>query len=292
MRLVTIDDGRGRRAGVECSGGIIDLTVVWPAGPRRVVDILAEDRLEELREVLRVGGAGGPWEPGERGVLSAETGLWAPVDRPGKIVCLGLNFHSHARENDKPLPDAPLLFSKATTALNGPTGDIAIPDGTAKVDWEVELCVVMGRRCRKVAADDALAYVAGYTVMNDVSARDWQFASSQWHRGKSADTFAPLGPALVTIDEAGPWRDMELVCRVNGEVVQQALAGEDMIFGVEETLSYISQSMTLEPGDCVAMGTPAGVGHYRKPPRYLKSGDVVECEVSGLGVLRNTVRRG
>ncbi len=291
MRLVTINDSKGRRAGLQTDGAIVDLSIAWPAGPRRVVDILAQGRLEELREISAKS------VPAEA-LLPADVTLWAPVDRPGKIVCLGLNFHSHAEENDKPLPTAPLLFSKAVTALNGPTGDIVIPQGTDKVDWEVELCVVIGRTCKKVSEGEALSYVAGYTVMNDVSARDWQFAASQWHRGKSPDTFAPMGPALVTIDEAGPWQKMDLTCRLYhgeagsdaGQVVQQANAGEDIIFTPEATISYISQFMTLEAGDCISLGTPSGVGHYREPPIYLQPGDVVECEISGLGRIRNRVR--
>jgi 2-keto-4-pentenoate hydratase/2-oxohepta-3-ene-1,7-dioic acid hydratase in catechol pathway len=160
------------------------------------------------------------------------------------------------------------------------------------------LCLVVGRGARRVSPDQAMDYVAGFTVMNDVSARDWQFAVSQWHRAKSADTFAPLGPALVTLDEASPewgsnlrdgWPKLRLLCRVNGETLQDCLVGDDIIFGPAEVLSFISGSETLEAGDCISLGTPAGVGYYRRPQRYLKAGDVVECEIPGLGCLRNRV---
>jgi 2-keto-4-pentenoate hydratase/2-oxohepta-3-ene-1,7-dioic acid hydratase in catechol pathway len=265
--------------------GLVDLSLAWPGGPRTVLEILQQGQLGELArlDLSRLPG---------KSLLHAVAPLWAPVARPGKIVCLGLNYRSHARENNLPLPKSPVLFSKPITALNGPCGTIEIPPGAEQVDWEVELCVVIGRTAKRVTAEAALDYVAGYTIMNDVSARDWQYASSQWYRGKSPDTFAPLGPALVTLDEAGDWRELELSCRVNGETVQAGRAGEEMIFGVPEIVSFVSQGMTLEPGDLISTGTPSGVGHCRKPPRFLKPGDVVECEISRLGCLRNPVAAG
>lgn len=285
MRLVTIDDGGGRRAGLLTERGIVDLSLAWPGGPRAVLDILQQGKLGELAklDLSRL--------PDEA-IRPSDVPLFAPVARPGKIVCLGLNYRSHARENNLPLPKSPVLFSKPITALNGPRSTIEIPPGTAQVDYEVELCVVIGRTAKRVPAAAALDYVAGYTIMNDVSARDWQYSSSQWFRGKSPDTFAPLGPALVTVDEAGDWRDFALACRVNGETVQTGRAGEEMIFGVPEIVSFVSQGMTLEPGDLISTGTPSGVGHCRKPPRFLKPGDVVECEISRLGCLRNPVAAG
>ncbi len=284
MRLVTIDDRGGRRAGIMTERGIVDLSLAWPAGPRSVLEILQQGRLGELAklDLSRLP---------PKALLAADAPLWAPVARPGKIVCLGLNYRSHASENNLPLPQSPILFSKPLTALNGPRGTIEIPPGSQQVDWEVELCVVIGRAAKQVTAEAAMDYVAGYTIMNDVSARDWQFSSSQWYRGKSPDTFAPLGPALVTLDEAGDWHDLDLACRVNGETVQSCRA-EDMIFGVPEIVSFASQGMTLEPGDLISTGTPSGVGACLKPPRFLKPGDVVECEISRLGCLRNTVAAG
>jgi 2-keto-4-pentenoate hydratase/2-oxohepta-3-ene-1,7-dioic acid hydratase in catechol pathway len=284
MRLVTIDDRGRRRAGIMTGKGVVDLSLAWPSGPRTVLEILRQGKLGELAklDLSRLP---------TKALLPADAPLWAPVDRPGKIVCLGLNFRSHARENNLPLPKSPILFSKPSTALNGPRGTIEIPPGTEQVDWEVELCVVIGRAAKRVTVAAAMDYVAGYTIMNDVSARDWQFASSQWYRGKSPDTFAPLGPALVTLDEAGDWRDLTLTCRVNGETVQSSRA-EDMIFGVPEIVSFVSQGMTLEPGDLISTGTPSGVGHCLKPPRFLKPGDMLESEITNLGCLRNPVAAG
>ena len=284
MRLVTIDDRGGRRAGLLTEQGLVDLSRAWPDGPRTVLEILRQGKLGELAklDLSRLPA---------KALLPADAPLWAPVDRPGKIVCLGLNFRSHASENNLPLPKEPILFSKPTTALNGPRGTIEIPPLSQQVDWEVELCVVIGRTAKRVAVETALGYVAGYTIMNDVSARDWQFASSQWYRGKSPDTFAPLGPALVTVDEAGDWREFALACRVNGETVQSSRC-DDMIFGVPEIVSFVSQGMTLEPGDLISTGTPSGVGHFLKPPRYLKPGDMLESEITKLGCLRNPVAAG
>jgi len=287
MRLVTIDDGRpaDRRAGSLTDDGIVDLAVAWPEGPRTVLEILRQGCLDDLKalDLSAVPRAAR---------LPADAPLWAPVDRPGKILALGLNSRGHCAENDKPVPEIPIVFEKAVTALSAQGRDIVIPPGTDMLDWEVELCAVVGRRAKAVAVADAMDYIAGYTVVNDVSARDWQFAVSQWHRAKSGDTFAPMGPALVTLDEAGPWQEKRLVCRVSGDVMQDALAGEDMIFSPAEVLSFISQSETLEPGDCISLGTPAGVGYYTTPRRFLRPGDVVECDVSGIGLLRNPVVAG
>ena len=284
MRIVTLNDGCPgcRRAGLLTDGAIVDLSVAWPDGPRTVLEVLQLGKLDALRR-LDLGAV-----PDEAR-MPPDTPLWAPVDRPGKILALGLNSRGHCEENDKPIPKVPIVFSKATTALTGPGTDIVLPPGTDQVDWEVELCLVIGREAKGVPVERAMDHVAGFTVMNDVSARDWQFAVSQWHRAKSADTFAPMGPALVTLDEVGPWRRLRFLCRVNGETVQEAVAGEDMIFSPEEVVSFISQSETLEPGDCISLGTPKGVGYYSTPQRFLRPGDVVECEIPGVGLLRNTV---
>ncbi|MBN2581627.1 MAG: fumarylacetoacetate hydrolase family protein [Planctomycetes bacterium] len=284
MRLVTLDGpcSMCRRAGIVTEGGIVDVFKLWPKGPRRVIDILRDGKLDELKAAdlsnLRADA-----------VLPADTPIYAPVDRPGKIVALGLNSKAHCAENDKPIPTTPILFAKAVTAVTGPGKAIRIPAGTDQVDWEVELCAVIGREAKGVSVEEAMDYVAGYTIMNDVSARDWQFAVPQWYRAKSADTFAPMGPQLVTLDEAPDWREMDLVCRVNGRQVQRCIAGEDMIFSPPEVVSFISQSQTLEPGDCVSLGTTSGVGYYTTPQQFLKAGDVVECEISGLGCLANVV---
>jgi len=216
--------------------------------------------------------------------------LGPPVRRPSKIVGIGLNYHDHAREAALPLPERPLVFAKYPSALAGDGEPIAWPAGlTSQVDWEVELAVIVGRRLRGAAPAAAIAAVFGYTVANDVSARDLQFSEPQWTRSKSLDTFCPLGPVVVTPDELGDPQGLRLAARVNGETMQES-STDQMIFGVAEILSFLSRSFTLEPGDVVLTGTPHGVGAFRSPPRYLRAGDVVEVEVEGIGTLTNPVR--
>jgi 2-keto-4-pentenoate hydratase/2-oxohepta-3-ene-1,7-dioic acid hydratase in catechol pathway len=219
----------------------------------------------------------------------------APL-RPGKIVAIGLNYADHVRETGLEAPKAPLVFAKFPGSVTGPSAPIALPRvAPEQVDWEVELAVVIGRRMRDVAVEHALEHVLGYTVANDVSARDVQFEDVQWTRGKSFDGFCPLGPVVVTPDELGDPQRLALRTRVNGEIVQDSSTSE-MIFGVAELLSYCSRSFSLNPGDVVLTGTPWGCGGFSTPKRFLRAGDVVECEVEGIGILRNDViasdRRG
>jgi 2-keto-4-pentenoate hydratase/2-oxohepta-3-ene-1,7-dioic acid hydratase in catechol pathway len=212
----------------------------------------------------------------------------APL-RPGKIVAIGLNYLDHIRESNLPQPAQPLVFAKFPSSVTGP-GDPIIVDAelTTQVDWEVELGVVIGRRMRDVAVGGALEHVFGYTVCNDVSARDVQFSESQWTRGKSFDTFCPVGPVVVTPDEIPDPQALALGTRVNGEVMQDSSTRE-MLFGVAELLAFCSRSFTLEPGDLLLTGTPWGCGYFMDPPRALEVGDVVECEVERIGLLRNAV---
>lgn len=209
--------------------------------------------------------------------------------RPGKIVAIGLNYRDHARESGMELPERPLVFTKFTTSVIG-DGDAIVIDRsvTERVDWEVELAVVVGRTMRRVAADDALDHVLGYTVANDVSARDVQFGDGQWVRGKSLDTFCPLGPRVVPAAEIADPQTLALRTRVNGETVQDSTTAE-MIFGVAELLSFCSHSFTLEPGDLILTGTPWGCGEFMEPVRSLQHGDVVEVEIDGIGTLCNPV---
>lgn len=216
-----------------------------------------------------------------------EVELLAPV-APPKVVCVGLNYVSHGDETGLTLPDAPLLFAKFPTSIVGPGAAIVLPRGSTQVDYEAELGVVIGRRASDVPTSVALATVWGYTCLNDVSARDLQFADGQWVRGKSQDTFCPMGPVVVTAEEIEDPQALEVSCRVNGELRQRASTA-DMIFGVAELISYISRGITLEPGDVIATGTPAGVGMSMDPPSYLAAGDVVDVTVSGIGTLRNPV---
>jgi 5-carboxymethyl-2-hydroxymuconate isomerase len=208
------------------------------------------------------------------------------IERPGKIVAIGLNYMDHVRESGAEAPKRPLIFAKFTTAVINHEEQIVIPRKlTERVDWEVELAAIIGERASRVSEDEALKYVRGYTVGNDVSARDLQFADGQWVRAKSLDTFCPLGPRVVELDDP---QNLKLQTRVNGETMQDSNTSE-MIFGVAELISYCSHSFALEPGDVILTGTPWGCGEFMEPKRSLNDGDVVECEIEGIGVLRNPV---
>jgi 2-keto-4-pentenoate hydratase/2-oxohepta-3-ene-1,7-dioic acid hydratase in catechol pathway len=217
----------------------------------------------------------------------AEVTLLAPIPNPSKVVAIGLNYMDHCREQNIKPPELPIIFAKFPSAVVGPGAAIRWdPALTRKVDYEVELAVVMGRTARRVSAADALDYVAGYTICNDVSARDLQFGDRQWVRGKSLDTFCPLGPWLVTRDEIPDPQDLSLRCTLNGQVMQDSTTAE-MIFGVTYLIEFISRAFTLLPGDVIATGTPDGVGVFRSPQVFMKDGDVVTLEVEGLGQLTN-----
>ena len=212
-----------------------------------------------------------------------------PIDRPGKIVCVGLNYRDHAEEQGAELPSAVLLFAKWPNALIGPGEAIVIPRVSKQVDYEAELGVVIGERVRGVSEENALDSVRGYICLNDVSARDLQFSDGQWTRGKSADTFCPVGPRLVPAAEVPDPQELGIRCVLNGEVMQDSTTA-NMIFTVAEIIAYASATMTLEPGDLIATGTPAGVGVFRNPPVLLKQGDEVTVEIDGLGSLTNSVQ--
>jgi 2-keto-4-pentenoate hydratase/2-oxohepta-3-ene-1,7-dioic acid hydratase in catechol pathway len=225
------------------------------------------------------------WNPGRE---LAGARVVAPL-RPGKVVAIGLNYADHCREAGMDAPKSPLVFAKWPSCVVGPGEAIIVdPELSERVDWEIELAVVIGRRLRSVSEDDALAGVFGYTVANDVSARDVQFADGQWVRGKSFDTFCPLGPSVVTADELGDPQRLSLRTRVNGEIVQDSNTAE-MIFGVAQLIAFCSRSFTLEPGDLLLSGTPWGCGEFMDPVRSLVAGDTVECSVEGIGVLANPV---
>ncbi|HJW36788.1 MAG TPA: fumarylacetoacetate hydrolase family protein [Actinomycetes bacterium] len=219
----------------------------------------------------------------------AELRLLAPVPRPGKIVCVGLNYRDHARETRQELPKEPVLFPKYHNSVVGPGADVLVPPEAEKIDYEAELAVVIGGRASRVAEAAALDHVAGYACANDVSARSLQFRSAQWLLGKAIDTFLPLGPYLVTADEVPDPQALGIRCRVNDELRQDSSTGE-MVFGVAELVSFISRTITLEPGDLVVTGTPSGVGMAADPPRFLRAGDRMRVEIDGLGELDNTIR--
>jgi len=215
--------------------------------------------------------------------LDAGIRLGPAVGQVGKMICVGMNYADHAAETGAPIPEQPVLFMKATTAIIGPNDDVIIPRGSVKTDWEVELGVVIGSVARDVTVDQALSHVAGYMVVNDLSEREFQMEhGGQWVKGKSCDTFGPLGPWLVTTDEIEDPQNLDLWLSVNGHRYQSSNT-RNMVFGVAKLVSYISRYMTLMPGDVISTGTPAGVGLGLKPPTYLKAGDVMELGIEGLG---------
>jgi 2-keto-4-pentenoate hydratase/2-oxohepta-3-ene-1,7-dioic acid hydratase in catechol pathway len=219
----------------------------------------------------------------------ADVRLRTPVPHPGKIIAVGLNYRDHAIESRaKELPKTPMIFAKFTTSISGPNDPIVIPSDDPHVDYEAEMAVVIGRRGKAIPAGNAFEFVAGYMPLNDVSARAWQFADKQWVRGKSCDTFCPTGPYLTTRDDVPDPHSLFIQARVNGAVLQDSNTSK-MIFQVHNLIEFISASITLEPGDIIATGTPEGVGAFRTPPIFLKPGDTVEVEIEGLGVLRNPV---
>lgn len=242
------------------------------------------ETLGDLTAVLRAG-----VDPRELPFGAPVAGELAAPIRPGKIVAIGLNYLDHIRESNLERPERPLVFAKFPSSVIGPTDAIELDEAlTSRVDWEVELAVVVGRRMRCVPERDALDHVLGYAVGNDLSARDVQFSESQWVRAKSFDTFCPLGPVVLTADEILDPQALSLWTRVNGEVMQDSSTAE-MVFGVAELLAFCSRSFTLEPGDVVLTGTPWGCGEFMDPPRSLAPGDIVETEIEGIGVLRNPV---
>lgn len=216
--------------------------------------------------------------------------LSAPLTNPGKIVAIGLNYSEHAGESKMKLPEHPLVFAKFPSSITGPADTVEIPkDITQQVDYEVELGVIIGREAKNVSANDALNYVFGYTVLNDISARDVQFSESQWVRAKSFDTFCPLGPVIVTSDEIGNPQNLEMGCDLNDKVMQVDNT-RNMVFGVADLISRLSRSFKFEPGDIIATGTPSGVGFSRKPAVYLKNGDIIRSWITGIGEMVNPVR--
>jgi 2-keto-4-pentenoate hydratase/2-oxohepta-3-ene-1,7-dioic acid hydratase in catechol pathway len=297
MRLVTYGSEWSTRSGIEVDGRVVDTEAVarhaglcsdgdgrWRSN--RHVLAAGERALAALAEAS-VQVAADPPTPGAVRALD-QVVLGPPIPDPDKIVCLGLNYRDHAEETGLTPPPAPMLFAKYRNSLAGPTAPIVLPSGVDAIDYEVELAVVIGRTAKDVTEDEALACVAGAMALNDVSARGLQLQTSQWMAGKAIDTFAPCGPALVTCDELGDLQALSLATRVNGETVQDGNTA-NMIFSIAETIAFISRLMTLVPGDVIATGTPAGVGHSRKPPLLVRAGDTLEVEVEGVGTLRNPV---
>lgn len=215
--------------------------------------------------------------------------ICAPVPRPPKIICVGLNYRDHAEESGMAIPKSPIIFSKFTNCAIGANQPILLPTGSEQVDYEAELAFVVGRQAKNVKREDAMSYVLGYTNFNDVSARDFQFADGQWQRGKSCDTFAPMGEFIATTDEIEDPHNLRIQFRLNDETLQDSNTNQ-LIFKIPEIIAFLSASITLEIGDVIATGTPPGVGFARKPPVFMKNGDTAEVEIEGLGILSNQVR--
>lgn len=284
MKLVTYATENTVRLGLLRDDRVIDLAAA--SDGRLPPDMLTflrrgEPALQLARQVAENGTASTP---------VSDVTLLAPIPNPSKIVAIGLNYMDHCREQNVKPPERPIIFCKFSTAVVGPGATIRWdPALTQQVDYEVELGVVMGRTARRVPAAEALDYVAGYTICNDVTARDLQHGDRQWVRGKSLDTFCPLGPWLVTREEVPYPQDLSLRCTLNGQVMQDSTTAE-MIFGVAYLIEFISRAFTLLPGDVIATGTPHGVGVFRSPQVFMKDGDVVTVEVEGLGQLTNDCR--
>lgn len=243
---------------------------------------LADGELQRLRQI----------DPASLPVVEGNPRIGACVGQVGKFICIGLNYDDHAAEAKMAIPDEPIVFFKATSAISGPNDPIEIPRGATKTDWEIELAVVIGKEAKYVAVEDALSHVAGYCIANDVSERDFQLRrSGQWVKGKSADTFGPIGPWLVTRDEIADPQNLKMTLDVNGRRLQDG-STKTMHFTVAEVISYLSQFMSLQPGDVIATGTPPGVGMGQKPEVYLKAGDQMVLAIEGLGEQRYSVIQG
>lgn len=275
MRIVSYRTKGGPwRAGAERDGSVVDLGV-------------------ESVKALLAGGDAALATAAERAksasVVSGKVEIGPPIPDPEKIICFGLNYRKHAEETGNAIPKAPTFFPKYRNSLVGPDEPIVLPTkNPANVDYEVELAVIIGKRCKNVSQAEALNYVGGYSILNDVSARDLQMQTSQWGAGKAIDTFAPFGPVLVPAREVGDPQKLAVKTRLNGTVMQSSNTA-DMIFPVAQLIAFLSDFMTLEPGDVIATGTPEGVGFSRKPPVFMKDGDVIEMEIDKIGILRNPI---
>ena len=278
MRLLVFSRGDDmRRLGVQGDGAIHDISRVFSVSD--VGELLGRGLGAGDIEDLRV--ASEPIDPA--GVV-----LHAPITRPGKIICVGLNYHDHCREQTIEPPPYPMLFSKFANAVADPGAQVVRPAATEMLDLECELAVVIGRRASRIGRDEAAGVIFGYTILNDITMRDLQREDRQWLRAKGSDGFAPMGPVVVTAGELGDPQSLRMRSSVNGEPWQDSTTAE-MVFDVATVVAFASRTITLEPGDVIATGTPAGVGHYQDPPRYLVDGDRLRCEIEGIGVLDSVV---
>jgi acylpyruvate hydrolase len=300
MRLVTYSIMGVSSIGIQLENEILDIPeaasrfgrryhIHGQNFPRRMIDLLSWpaglDVVQQISETYH------NTEQTERPMTHqlSDVRIEAPIQRPGKIIGLGLNYRDHANETGRQVPNFPVIFAKFPTSVVGPESEIPIPSVTKKLDWEVELGIIIGQSCKNISPDAALDYVAGYTVLNDLSARDLQKEKDgQWVEGKSLDGLCPMGPCIVTTDELGEGSDLKLKTLVNG-VEKQSSSTSNLIFGVRDIISHLSKRFTLEPGDVIASGTPSGVGFARSPPEFLQSGDFVEVSIEKIGVLKTKI---
>ncbi|XP_044519394.1 fumarylacetoacetate hydrolase domain-containing protein 2A [Gracilinanus agilis] len=287
MRLVQFQTANltGPHLGLEekIGGGVINLNAFDPSLPKTMREFLeqGETALSLAKRAL---------ESKQPVLKRSDVTFLSPITCPDKVVCVGMNYVDHCREQNVPVPKEPIIFSKFGSSIVGPYDEIVLPSKSKEVDWEVELAFVIGKKGKDIKATDAMAHVAGFTVAHDVSARDWQMKRNgrQWLLGKTFDTFCPLGPALVTKDCVADPHNLKICCRVNGEVVQNSSTSQ-MVFKTEDLIAWVSQFVTLYPGDVFLTGTPPGVGVFKNPPVFLKKGDEVQCEIEGLGTIVNKV---
>ena len=275
MRLVRFGQRGKAKPGLWKDGKIVDLREIFPQIPDISEAFFRDGWLEKVAGVKN---------PGRK----IEARIASPIHRPSKIICLGKNYAEHAKEGGFENPGKPLIFCKTPNALSGPYDPIILPRSSGQVDWEVELAVIIAKQGKRINKTDAFDYVAGFTVMNDVSGREAQFSDSQWFRGKSFDSFAPTGPFIVTPDEIEDVNNLRLTAVVDGEIMQDGNT-RDMIFDIPAIIENVSEDITLIPGDIISTGTPAGVGIFRDPPVVLKPGNVVECYIEKIGTIINKV---
>jgi 2-keto-4-pentenoate hydratase/2-oxohepta-3-ene-1,7-dioic acid hydratase in catechol pathway len=275
MKLVRFGEKGKEKPGLYKDGNIVDLRKLFPEIPDIGERFFRENWLEKIASVE---------EPGQK----IKDRIGCPIHKPSKIICLGKNYAEHAKEGGFENPDRPLIFCKTINTLNGPFDPIILPKSSGKIDWEVELAIIIGKEGKRISKARARDYIAGFTVMNDVSGREAQFSDSQWFRGKSFDGFAPAGPVMVTPDEIGDVNNLRITATVDGKIMQDGNT-RDMIFDVYTIIEDISEDITLIPGDIISTGTPAGVGIFRDPPVVLKPGNVVECYVENIGTIVNKV---
>jgi 2,4-diketo-3-deoxy-L-fuconate hydrolase len=275
MKLVRFGEKGKEKPGLWKDGNIVDLKKIFPEIPDIGEMFFRENWPEKIADI------------NDSGQIIKDR-IGCPIHAPSKIICLGKNYAEHAKEGGFDKPDKPLIFCKTPNALNGPFDPVVLPKSSGQIDWEVELAIIIGKEGKRIPKSEAWGYIAGFTIMNDVSGREAQFSDSQWFRGKSFDGFAPIGPYIVTPDEIGDVNNLRLTAKVDDEIMQDGNT-RDMIFDVCTIIEDISEDITLIPGDIISTGTPAGVGIFRDPPVVLKPGNVVECYIENIGAIVNKV---